>query len=179
MIVKFQNYFAEVFRDFPTSFLVGFLVLFGVGTVLFLAFFGWKRGAKWSAGLLLVEYIVLLFALAVLTRKVHPARAFDFTPFWSYQEVIQSGKDALLVQNIANVCAFVPIGILLGCTFGRLKWRKVLLIGGGFSVLIELLQFAFRLGFSEFDDVIHNVLGCMIGYGVYVGVAWPVGHFKP
>ena len=103
MIDKLEHFISVVFRDIPTSFLVGFLVLFGVGSVLFLAFFGWKRGAKWSAGLLLVEYMVLLLALAVSTRKVHPVRAFDFSPFWSYREVLQSGKDALLTQNIANV----------------------------------------------------------------------------
>ena len=155
-------------RDIPTSFLVGLLVLFGVGTVLLLTVFGWKKGAKWSTGLLLVEYMVLLLALAVLTRKVHPARAFDFSPFWSYREVLQSGKDALLTQNIANVLAFVPIGLLLGCAFGRMKWWKALAIGGGFSLLIEVLQFAFKRGFSEFDDVFHNVLGCAIGFGLYL-----------
>ena len=172
MINKLEHFITVVFRDIPTSFLVGFLVLFGVGTVLFLAFFGWKRGAKWSAGLLLGEYMVLLLALAVLTRKVHPARAFDFTPFWSYREVLRSGKDALLTQNIANVLAFVPIGLLLGCAFGRMKWWKALAIGGGFSLLIEVLQFAFMRGFAEFDDVFHNVLGCAIGFGTYLGIAY-------
>ena len=114
--------------------------------------------------------MVLLLALAVLTRKVHPARAFDFTPFWSYRGVLRSGKDALLTQNIANVLAFVPIGLLLGCAFGWKKWWKVLLIGGGFSVLIEALQFFLKRGFAEFDDVFHNVLGCLIGYGICVGI---------
>ena len=178
MIGKLEHFITVVFRDIPTSFLVGFLVLFGVGTVLFLAFFGWKRGAKWSAGLLLVEYMVLLLALAVLTRKVHPARAFDFSPFWSYREVLRSGKDALLTQNIANVLAFVPIGLLLGCAFGRIKWWKALVVGGGFSILIEVLQFVFKRGFSEFDDVFHNVLGCAIGFGVYVLSAWLVMRIR-
>lgn len=172
MIDKLEHFVATVFRDIPTSFLVGFLVLFGIGTVLFLAFFGWKRGAKWSAGLLLVEYMVLLLALAVLTRSIHPTRPFDLTPFWSYRAVLQGGQDALLTQNIANVLAFVPIGLLLGCAFGRMKWWKALAIGGGFSLLIEVLQFVLKRGFSEFDDVFHNVLGCAIGFGVYVGVRW-------
>ena len=179
MIDKLEHFITVVFRDFPTSFLVGFLVLFGVGTVLFLTFFGWKRGAKWSAGLLLVEYMVLLLALAVVARKVHPARAFDFSPFWSYREVFRSGKDALLTQNIANVLAFVPIGLLLGCAFGRIKWWKALAIGGGFSILIEVLQFVFKRGFAEFDDVFHNVLGCAIGYGVYVGARWLIRQISP
>ena len=122
---------------------------------------------------------MLLLALAVLTRSIHPTRPFDFTPFWSYREVLQSGKDALLTQNIANVLAFVPIGLLLGCAFGRMKWWKALAIGGGFSLLIEVLQFVFKRGFSEFDDVFHNVLGCAIGYGVYVGVRWLIRQISP
>lgn len=178
MFDKLQHFISVVFRDIPTSFLVGFLVLFAVGTILFLAIMGGKQGAKWSAGLFLVEYMALLFALAVLTRKVHPDRAFDFSLFWSYRAAIQSGKDALLIQNIANVLAFIPIGILLGCIFGWKKWWKVVLIGGGFSVLIEVLQFAFRLGFAEFDDVFHNVVGCTIGYGVYVGIALGSGRLR-
>lgn len=178
MIDKLEHFITAVFRDFPTSFLVGFLVLFGIGTVLFLAFFGWKRGLKWSAGLLLVEYMILLLTLAVLMRKVHPTQTFDFTPFWSYREVLRSGKDALLTQNIANVLAFVPIGLLLGCAFGRMKWWKALAIGGGFSLLIEVLQFVFKRGFSEFDDVFHNVLGCASGVGVYVLAAWLVMRIR-
>ena len=176
MINKLEHFVTAVFRDFPTSFLVGFLALFGIGTVLFLAFFGWNKGSKWSAGLLLVEYSALLIALAVLTRKVNPARAFDFAPFWSYREVLRSGKDALLTQNIANVGAFVPIGILLGCALVRMRWWKALAIGGGFSLLIEVLQFAFKRGFAEFDDVFHNVLGCAIGFGVYLAVAWLINN---
>lgn len=63
--------------------------------------------------------------------------------------------------------------------FGRLKWWKALAIGGGFSILIEVLQFVFKRGFAEFDDVFHNVLGCAIGFGVYVGVRWLIRQISP
>ena len=178
MIAIIRHYLTTVFQHIPTSFLVGFLVLFCFGTVLFLSFFGLKRGARWSAALLLVEYMVLLLSLAILTRKVRPVRAFDFTLFWSYRAYKEGGK-FLLPQIIANVLAFVPIGLLLGCAFGRMKWWKALAIGGGFSLLIEVLQFAFKRGFAEFDDVFHNVLGCAIGYGVYVGVRWLIRQISP
>lgn len=168
MVDNLKNYITTISRDIPISFLAGILVLFAVGTVLFLVILGCKRGARWSAGLLLLEYMVLLLSLTVLTRQVHPTRAFDFSPFWSYREVLRSGKDALLTQNIANVGAFVPIGFFLSCAFGRMKWRKVLAIGGGFSLLIEVLQFVFLRGFAEFDDVFHNVIGCVIGFWIYI-----------
>lgn len=32
---------------------------------------------------------------------------------------------------------------------------------------IDCWQFVFMKGFSELDDVMHKMLGCMIGYGVY------------
>jgi len=59
------------------------------------------------------------------------------------------------------------VGLLLGCAFDGIKWWKVLLIGLFLSVGIEALQFFLKKGFPEVDDVIHNTLGCMIGYGVY------------
>ena len=125
------------------------------------------------AALLLLEYAFLFLFFAVLSRSPQAKRLYDLVPFWSYRAV-QAGKSYVLTSIIANVVAFIPFGLLLGCTFGRMKWWKVLLIGGGFSVLIEVLQFVFQRGFSEFDDVFHNAVGCLIGYGVYTGVRWIV-----
>ena len=55
--------------------------------------------------------------------------------------------------------AFIPIGLLLGISFPDIKWWKVLLIGGAFSLLIETLQFVFKRGFAEFDDVGRDGVG--------------------
>ena len=68
--------------------------------------------------------------------------------------------------------AFIPIGLLLGISFPGIKWWKILLIGGAFSLLIETLQFFLRRGFAEFDDVFHNVLGSMIGWGGYTAIMY-------
>ena len=70
-------------------------------------------------------------------------------------------------ENILNVLLFVPIGFLAGCGVQRVTWKKVLFLGGGLSIFIELLQFIFKKGFCESDDVIHNVLGCLIGFGLW------------
>ena len=148
------------YNEIPTTVSVGFLVSFILGTVLFLAFFGARKGLKWSAGLLLLEYLFLLIVLSVLTRQPQAARSFNFTPFWSYR-AINEGRIDLLTQNIANVGAFIPIGFLLGCAFGKVKWWQALLAGGGFSLLIETLQFVLKRGFTEVDDVWHNVVGCV------------------
>lgn len=170
---QLNQFFIDIFQHIPTSFSVGMLLVFCVGTVLLMAFLGFRKGLRWSAVLLLAEYLLLLLVSSVLTRTVQAERMFDFMPFWSYR-AIREGDEPLLLQNIMNVAVFIPIGFLLCCSFRRLKWWQVLSIGAGFSLLIEVLQFVFKRGFAEFDDVFHNVLGCAIGYGVYLVVAWVV-----
>lgn len=169
MFDAYIQYISLCFHDVPTTLIVGMLFFFCVGTVLLLAFLGWKKGAKWSAGLMLLEYLVLLIILSVWVRTTLAEGKFDFTPFWSYRAIL-AGRKGLLTQDIMNVVAFIPIGLMLGCAFDRMKWWKALLIGGAFSLLIETLQFVMKRGFAEFDDVFHNVIGCLIGYGLFVGV---------
>ena len=170
MIDILQRFFYASLRGFPTGLLVGLLVVFVIGTILFLTFLGPKRGARFSAGLLLAEYMVLILMVAVVLRRLLDVREFHVIPFRSYWYIWEGGR--FLVQVFLNVLAFVPIGLLLGCAFGRLRWKTVLWIGGGFSLMIELLQFVFKRGFAEFDDVFHNVLGCAIGFGVYLLAAY-------
>ena len=66
-----------------------------------------------------------------------------------------------------NVIVFIPIGMILGSLL-RVKgsWLIALLIGCSVSVTIEAMQYFLHRGFAETDDVMHNTLGCMIGYGL-------------
>ena len=79
----------------------------------------------------------------------------------------------MLGENILNVFLFAPVGFLAGCGFKAMTLKKVLLFGGGLSIFIELLQFIFKRGFCEIDDVIHNVAGCLIGF-----VFWRAGSLR-
>ena len=178
MTNRYLKYAINCFCDIPANVSIGLLVVFCVGVVLLLAFLGFKKGIKWLAGLILLEYLFLLMSVTVLFRPVQAERNFDMIPFWSYRTIRDGGHELLLTQMIMNVVAFIPIGLLLGISFPSIKGWKVLLIGGAFSLLIETLQFFLRRGFAEFDDVWHNVVGCMVGYGVYVGVMWMVERRK-
>ena len=64
-----------------------------------------------------------------------------------------------------NVVVFIPIGILLGSLL-RVKgaWLITLIVGLGISVSIEALQYFFHRGFAETDDVMHNTIGCILGW---------------
>ncbi len=69
---------------------------------------------------------------------------------------------------IMNVVVFVPVGALAGLSLPTPSWKKIMLLGVLLSIGIELLQLALKKGFFEFDDLMHNTLGCMIGYGIYL-----------
>ena len=177
MIDRYIQYVGSWLASIPTNVGIGLVVVFCVGTVLLLAFMGGKRGLRWSAGLVLLEYLFLLLLLAVLLRKVQDYHECCLRPFASYRHILD-GTRPLSAQVVANVLAFVPVGLLLGCAFRRMKWWKALLIGGGVSLMIEVLQFVFKRGYAEVDDVVHNVVGCVVGFGIFMGVRWMVGRVK-
>ena len=68
--------------------------------------------------------------------------------------------------NIMNMVVFIPLGLLLGFSFEKISAKTVFIIGLALSISIEVLQFALKRGYSEFDDVIHNSIGCMLGFGI-------------
>lgn len=161
---EFKQYIVSLYQDIPQEVYEGFLSVFCLGLVIFIAWKGLKTGIRYSATLLLVEYIFLLFCSTVFFRTTSELRKYDFQPFWSYK-AIQDGREDLLVENIMNVIVFIPIGMILGSLL-RVKgsWLVALLIGCSISITIEALQFWFMKGFSELDDVIHNTVGCLIGW---------------
>ena len=162
MIEELKTNLVPMIDGVPLCVYEGLLSVFCIATALLLAFKG-KKAWRGVARLLLVEYVFLIYCSTVLFRAAKELREYNFTPFWSYS------RPDLLIENIMNVVVFVPVGFLLGFATkeGKKGWLLALLIGAGLSIGIETLQLAFKLGFAEVDDVMHNTLGCMIGYGVY------------
>jgi glycopeptide antibiotics resistance protein len=127
--------------------------------VVFIAWKGFRTGLRYSAVLLLVEYIFLLFCSTVFFRTLGDTRQYDFHPFWSYS------RPDLFVENLMNVIVFIPIGMILGSLLrGKGSWLIALAVGMGISASIEAMQYFFHRGFAETDDVMHNTIGCIAGY---------------
>lgn len=57
---------------------------------------------------------------------------------------------------------FIPVGVLTGKIW---RW-KGLLVAAVFSIVIEVLQLVTARGLMEFDDVVHNMVGAVIGVGI-------------
>ena len=69
----------------------------------------------------------------------------------------------VVMQAVCGLLLF-PAGILLpGVTGRKLKWWMGLLAGITVSSAIEISQLWLCRGLFEFDDIIHNSLGCTLG----------------
>ena len=109
---QFRQYIINLYQDIPQEVYEGLLSVFCLGFVMLLVFCGIKKGLRCSSGLLLVEYVSLLFCSTVIFRIVGEIRQYNFQPFWSYK-AIQDGREDLLAENIMNVLVLIPVGLLL------------------------------------------------------------------
>lgn len=143
------------------------LLILCIGAIIVIFQDGFYRRLKNMVCLFLVEYIFLIYGITNFFREPTIQRAYNFVPFWSYQGKSFSAE-LFLPETIVNIGMFIPIGLLIRVVYKPMRWWMVMLIGGGISILIETIQFIFKYGFSEFDDVFHNTLGCLIGYVLFL-----------
>lgn len=77
-----------------------------------------------------------------------------------------------MAEKIMNLVLFVPVGLLTGVVFRNEKWYYVVLSSLLLSVIIELLQFMLNRGYAEVDDIIHNTIGAILGFGLFCLFEW-------
>jgi glycopeptide antibiotics resistance protein len=70
---------------------------------------------------------------------------------------------AVVLEILANVALFVPVGLLLPLALPRLKLWQIVLIGGLMSGLIESVQSLMPSRVPALSDLIANTLGTFIG----------------
>jgi len=116
-------------------------------------------------------FVVLALNEVVFSRPAIDAFQINLQPFWSYKAIINGRKD-LIKEHYLNVAMFIPLGMLLWVVLKQKKWWKALVFGCVVSLLIEVMQLLMKRGMCEFDDVMHNTLGCMVGYGLIKLVAY-------
>lgn len=117
-----------------------------------LAFAGGLATKKWIPALLIGYVLIILGGTLLFRTPGHTG--FELTPFWSYKH------PELIDEVMANILLFIPFGFLSGKLWG---WKAIPL-AAFLSFYIEAVQMVCNLGFFEFDDMIHNTAGAVIGY---------------
>jgi glycopeptide antibiotics resistance protein len=73
-------------------------------------------------------------------------------------------------EMIANVIAFIPFGVMLGVCFKQLAFGYKIAVIFGFSLAVEIIQYALAIGVTDITDLIMNTLGGFMGLAAYAGV---------
>lgn len=121
------------------------------------------RKSQAIAGLLFLTFIAIVYASTVFTRNPEAQRRYNLEIFWSWKAV-RAGSREMLKESLLNCILLFPAGVLLPFICGKkVRWWQGLLCGIILSFGIESLQLILRRGLFEFDDIIHNSLGCMAG----------------
>lgn len=140
------------------------LIVFVTEMVLILGIFrNHVRISQAAAFLLMVLFLEIVYASTVLTRNTG-VRSYKLIPCWSWYKVLVEKDVSLFWENILNLILLIPAGFLLPFICNH----KVLLQRGGMvgiviSSTIEIGQLVLKRGLFEWDDIIHNTLGCMLG----------------
>ncbi len=90
---------------------------------------------------------------------------WDFIPF-NYSPV-KGTFESLFMDTVLNCFVLAPLGVTFCYIFKKVNvWRNAA-ICLGFSMGVELLQLITILGNPATEDLITNVVGCFIGFGLY------------
>ena len=134
------------------------------------------RPILWTIFLIYCFVLVYVLFLSRGTRDgftftEYMRRFTNFIPFKTIIEYVQryiDGYRNLSVLNLlGNFVLFMPMGALLPCVIRKLdRFWKVNLTVLGMVVMVEIVQGILRVGSVDIDDVLFNVVGAMIGYGL-------------
>ena len=133
------------------------------------------------AVLMAVYSLWMLYLLFIRYRRTASAPAewgvdVKLIPFVTTAEfigILRTSEDAGVlrhgIRNLAgNVALFVPYGFFLPFFFGKCeKYGRTLLCAAGGIIIIELAQLITRRGICDIDDLIFNLVGVSLGFGLY------------
>lgn len=157
--------------------IVCFSVLFVIAATISCVLLHYKKIVMSQAiiGLLLLLFLGIVFGSTVFTRTTKQYYEYELELFWSWKAVY-NGSQELLKENLLNMVLLFPVGILLPFLHRhKLSWHRGLITGTLISLFIETSQLIFRRGLFEWDDMIHNGIGCMIGCIIS---SWLITQYK-
>lgn len=81
-----------------------------------------------------------------------------------------------LIEFLANIALFIPLGLLFGLVLPVRAWFVMLLCGPALSVAIELIQHVLPARDASPADVLANTVGSTIGVLIALGIRAVVGY---
>ena len=139
-----------------------------------------SRPYRWLVVAIFILYSATLFYLVFLANeygrnnseilRYNDINLVPFKTINNYLNAWEYVSAKVIITNIfGNIAAFLPLGFLGPVVLRRLNTLKhVFFFSLALSFSIEGIQGLLGVGVVDVDDLILNVLGAVIGYGLYV-----------
>lgn len=126
-----------------------------------------KKMTRLSQWIIFIYYIIFLFNMVLFARYVK-IYGFNLIPFHSIHLILNDNSFyAILINIFGNLLIFMPLQYFIIQLFKINKFS--LNLGISFLVIlsIEILQFIFKVGVFDIDDLFLCTLGSMLFYVIY------------
>ncbi len=159
------------------------LLIGGIALIIYVitALFLKVKINKIAIGCLFIAYLTAVISITIFPIQIDfpiiysaGVTWYNFIPFKTIAGMLRYGMDMTsFIQIFGNICLSVPFGIFVMMTMKNKKWWKILICVFLFTLSIELLQLVIGLAIDnmyrtvDIDDVILNVIGGLIGCGIY------------
>ena len=130
----------------------------------------------YAAGILYILFMLWLLFGQRLDRwsdGYDPARMLEkinLIPFRTINEFLHhaGGRSFALFNLVGNVVCFIPMGIFIPAVFPKTdSFRHTMLWSAAVILCVEIVQLVSLLGSLDVDDLLLNLVGAGIGYGIY------------
>ncbi|MFA5360149.1 MAG: VanZ family protein [Patescibacteria group bacterium] len=123
--------------------------------------------------ILFIAYLIVLMKLLIF--KYPSAIMFEivngnYVPFKTIFSYI-GGEPTwdIAIRNLGgNVLLFAPLGFFVPLLRRSSAWKSVLIAALIISTALEIIQGIFKVGVFDVDDILLNIFGAIIGFGIYV-----------
>lgn len=120
-------------------------------------------------GILLGLYYFVVMGITSLSRPANYTGSVNLNLLSGYLDAWNTYSLIALQLIVFNIIMFIPLGVLLPLLspkFRRFTWMALASFGA--TLIIETFQLVTGKGIFELDDLLHNTLGGIIGYHLFL-----------
>ena len=120
-----------------------------------------------SLTIIFIYYIILLFNMVIFARY-NTINSYNLIPFKSIIEIFNNCNIYSIIINIfGNLLIFMPLEYFIIELFKVNKFILNFSISFIIILIIEIMQYVFKVGVLDIDDLILCTLGMMLFYIIY------------
>ena len=122
---------------------------------------------RFSLSIIFIYYIILLFNMVIFARY-NNINSYNLIPFKSMLEILNNNNLYSIVINIfGNLLIFMPLEYFIIELFKVNKFILNFSISFIIILIIEIMQYIFKIGVLDIDDLILCTLGMILFYIIY------------